>query len=137
MCSALHMAAMAAMLLVSGCASSNLDGGGIPQPAYEAPGIDVVMYTDPVTGRMDGPFDRATGMRVLTQVGADGVQRVVLDAVSGTPVLLHEQQAPVVVAQPTPGYLGHVPAQAVPDHGAPKFGLVSKDVAHDAHPGHH
>lgn len=57
--------------------------------------LDMVFYTDPVTGRMDGPFDKATGMRVLTQMGEDGVMRVVLDAVSQTPVLLHEQQEPV------------------------------------------
>ncbi|WP_207476312.1 SH3 domain-containing protein [Arenibaculum pallidiluteum] len=71
-------------------------------PAPEPEGIAVLIHTDPVTGRQDGPFDIETGMRILTETGADGVIRVVRDPISKTPVLLSEQKARTVPAVPAP-----------------------------------
>jgi len=58
---------------------------GAPQPGGM---VEVTMVRDPVTGRLDGPFDRQTGYRIQTRPGPDGRLHVVLDPVNGTPVLL-------------------------------------------------
>jgi hypothetical protein len=78
-----------------------------PSPSTAAmapfqPVADVVFHTDPLTGKTDGPFDKETGMRVLTEMGADGVMRVVRDPVSGTAVLLNEQKARTAMAPVVP-----------------------------------
>ena len=72
--------AAGALLLLAGC--DHLES------------VPVNFRTDPATGRTDGPFDPATGRRVMTQVGADGVLRVVLDPVSKQPILLTDPVAP-------------------------------------------
>ena len=78
----------------------------------------VTFLTDPVTGESDGPFDPATGKRVLTQTGADGILRVVVDPVSRTPVLLDEQASAAAVPASWPGAAPVAPVTTVP-LGAP------------------
>jgi len=74
---------MGMALLLGGCAAA-------PQPAlYGAPpagmpeSIEVMFTTDPVTGKSEGPFDPASGRRVETHIGDDGILRVVIDPVTG------------------------------------------------------
>jgi hypothetical protein len=74
-------------LLLGGCATA-------PQPAlYGAPptgmpeSIEVMFTTDPITGKSEGPFDPASGRRVETHIGDDGILRVVIDPVTGAPRL--------------------------------------------------
>ena len=45
--------------------------------------IEVMFTTDPVTGKSEGPFDPASGRRVETHIGDDGILRVVIDPVTG------------------------------------------------------
>ncbi|HYE00789.1 MAG TPA: hypothetical protein VEH84_15515 [Alphaproteobacteria bacterium] len=104
--------ALAAALALSGCVAAAPPPAPEPlalEPVPLAPEtVAVTFATDPATGRTDGPFDPQTGLRVLTQTGEDGVLRVVIDPVSLTPVLLHEQRAPL----PAPAPLAAPPAPA-------------------------
>ena len=84
-----------------------------PRVIAPAPrGIEVIVHTDPITGKQDGPFDKETGMRILTETGADGVIRIVRDPVSGTPVLLNEQKARMAIPAVAPAAMAMPAAPA-------------------------
>ena len=73
--------AVASSVLLAGC--ETLRPGGRPSDS-----IAVNFRTDPRTGNTDGPFDPATGRPVQTQIGEDGILRVVIDPVTHAPRLL-------------------------------------------------
>jgi hypothetical protein len=83
--------ALATALLLGACAAP-------PQPVlYGAPptgmpeSVEVMFTTDPVTGKSEGPFDPASGRRVETHIGDDGILRVVIDPVTGMAKLQPEK----------------------------------------------
>ncbi|QQP87516.2 hypothetical protein IGS68_15550 [Skermanella sp. TT6] len=75
------LAASLSLVLLAGC--ETLRAGGRPPDS-----IAVNFRTDPRTGNTDGPFDPATGRPVQTQIGEDGILRVVIDPVTHAPRLL-------------------------------------------------
>lgn len=69
------------IVLLAGCETTR--PGGRPPDS-----IAVNFRTDPRTGNTEGPFDPASGKPVQTQIGEDGVLRVVIDPVTHAPRLL-------------------------------------------------
>jgi hypothetical protein len=53
--------------------------------------VEVTFRTDPVTGKSDGPFDPASGRRIETHIGDDGIMRVVIDPATNLPRLLPDK----------------------------------------------
>ncbi len=70
------------MVILAGC--ETLRPGGSRPPDS----IAVNFRTDPRTGNTEGPFDLETGKPVQTQIGEDGILRVVIDPVTHAPRLL-------------------------------------------------
>ncbi|UEM23159.1 hypothetical protein JL100_010590 [Skermanella mucosa] len=77
------LAASLAMVTLAGCETLRPADGQQPPDS-----VAVNFRTDPRTGNTEGPFDPATGKPVQTQIGEDGILRVVIDPVTHAPRLL-------------------------------------------------
>lgn len=93
-------AAIGAITLLAGCASPQQQPPAAVQAPVPPAQVEVVYSANPATGQIDGPFDPATGRRIMTEPGPDGQARVVLDPATLKPVLLDDFASPVMVAQP-------------------------------------